>query len=76
MAKTALSDVNTENQVSGLGFKLPKQAERALDERVVYIMRSILKDVINRGTGRRARALGRNDLHGKQSEFLITDLYV
>ena len=59
------SGVNTENQESGLGFKLPKQAERALDERIVYIMRSILKDVINRGTGRRARALGRNDLHGK-----------
>lgn len=59
------SDLNTENQESGLGFKFPKQAERALDERIVYIMRSILKDVINRGTGRRARALGRNDLHGK-----------
>ena len=54
-----------DNAEAGLGFKLPKQAERALDERVVYIMRSILKDVINRGTGRRARALGRNDLHGK-----------
>lgn len=61
----AVSDENAENQESGLGFKLPKQAERALDDRIVYIMRSILKDVINRGTGRRARALGRNDLHGK-----------
>jgi len=48
-----------------LGYKLPKQAERAVDERIVYIMNTILQDVINRGTGRRARALGRNDLHGK-----------
>ncbi len=45
--------------------RLPKQAERTLDERVVYIMNSILQDVIKRGTGRRALALGRNDLHGK-----------
>mgnify|MGYP002713023818 FL=1 len=45
--------------------RLPKQAERAVDERTVYIMDSILQDVIQRGTGRRARALGRNDLHGK-----------
>ena len=35
------------------------------DERNVYIMNSIMQDVINRGTGRRARALGRTDLHGK-----------
>lgn len=44
---------------------LPKQAERTVDERVIYIMDSILQDVIKRGTGRRARALGRHDLHGK-----------
>ena len=51
----------TKTQEAGL----PKQAERALDERIVYIMGSILQDVIKRGTGRRARALGRSDLHGK-----------
>jgi penicillin-binding protein 1A len=48
-----------------LAYRLPRQAERALDERVVYIMNSIMQDVINHGTGRRARALGRTDLHGK-----------
>ena len=48
-----------------LETRLPKQAERAVDDRTVYIMNSILQDVIQRGTGRRARALGRNDLHGK-----------
>ena len=44
---------------------LPKQAERAVDERTIYIMNSILQDVVKRGTARRARALGRSDLHGK-----------
>jgi len=52
-------------QEPNLGYKLPKQAERAVDERIVYIMNTILQDVINRGTGRRARVLGRTDLHGK-----------
>jgi len=50
-----------ENIDSGL----PKQAELAVDKRVIYIMGTILQDVIKRGTGRRARALGRHDLHGK-----------
>ncbi len=40
-------------------------AERIVEERVAYIMDSILKDVIRYGTGRRARKLGRNDLAGK-----------
>jgi penicillin-binding protein 1A len=48
-----------------LDQELPTQAARAVDERTIYIMNSILQDVIRRGTGRRARALGRNDLHGK-----------
>jgi len=55
----------TDTQDFGLGYKLPKQAEKVLDERIIYIMNSIMQDVINRGTGRRAKVLGRNDLHGK-----------
>ncbi|WP_422602709.1 penicillin-binding protein 1A [Pseudomonas sp.] len=43
----------------------PAVAERILDERTAYIMTSMLQDVIKRGTGRRAMALGRNDLAGK-----------
>ncbi|MCW2294655.1 penicillin-binding protein 1A [Pseudomonas sp. BIGb0408] len=43
----------------------PAQAERILDERTAYIMTSMLQDVIKRGTGRRAMALGRTDLAGK-----------
>jgi penicillin-binding protein 1A len=40
-------------------------APRVLDERNAFIMQSMLRDVIKLGTGRRARALGRNDLAGK-----------
>ena len=43
----------------------PAAAERILDERTAYIMTSMLQDVIKRGTGRRAMALGRTDLAGK-----------
>jgi penicillin-binding protein 1A len=40
-------------------------APRVLTERNVYLMRSMMRDVIRRGTGRRARALGRTDIAGK-----------
>lgn len=41
------------------------RAERVLDARVVYLIDSILQDVITKGTGRQARSLKRNDLAGK-----------
>ena len=44
---------------------LPKQAERTLDERIAYQMDSILKDVIKKGTGRKALQLRRSDIGGK-----------
>ncbi len=40
-------------------------ARRLADERAVYILHSMLRDVITRGTGRRALALGRDDIGGK-----------
>ncbi len=40
-------------------------AIQVMDARVAYIINSILKDVIQIGTGRRARTLGRHDLAGK-----------
>jgi len=65
-AESDVADIVQETELdTGLSYKLPRQAERAVDERIIYIMNTILKDVINRGTGRRARALGRTDLHGK-----------
>jgi penicillin-binding protein 1A len=40
-------------------------ASRVLDERLVYLVDSMLRDVIRQGTGRGAMALGRSDLAGK-----------
>ncbi len=41
------------------------EAERIIDGRTVYILNSMLQDVIKRGTGRRALAMGRGDIAGK-----------
>ncbi|PSF05825.1 peptidase [Marinobacter fuscus] len=43
----------------------PRIMERLADERSVYIMHSMMKDVVRRGTGRRALALNRDDIAGK-----------
>lgn len=43
---------------------LPR-ATKIIDDRVAYIMNSMLQDVIKKGTGRRARILNRNDIAGK-----------
>ena len=43
----------------------PVPAPRAISERNAFIMDSMLRDVIRRGTGRRARALDRSDIAGK-----------
>jgi len=42
-----------------------RYAKRVVDARNIWIMNSITRDVIKRGTGRRAMVLGRNDLSGK-----------
>ncbi|WP_426142389.1 penicillin-binding protein 1A [Pseudomonas sp. DWP3-1-2] len=43
----------------------PAVAERIVDGRTTYILNSMLKDVIKRGTGRRALAMNRPDIAGK-----------
>ncbi|MDO6682857.1 penicillin-binding protein 1A [Oceanobacter sp. 5_MG-2023] len=43
----------------------PTLAPRVMDKRTNFLMVNMLKDVIQRGTGRRARALNRHDLAGK-----------
>ncbi|MDD0973645.1 penicillin-binding protein 1A [Pseudomonas fontis] len=45
--------------------QVPAVAERIVDGRTTYILNSMLEDVIKKGTGRRAMALGRTDLAGK-----------
>jgi penicillin-binding protein 1A len=42
-----------------------KQADRVLDPRNVYLMNSMMQDVVRRGTAGKAMALGRSDLAGK-----------
>ncbi|CEA03808.1 penicillin-binding protein 1A [Pseudomonas saudimassiliensis] len=44
---------------------LAQVAEQVIDPRTTYQLTSMLKDVINRGTGARARSLERSDLGGK-----------
>ncbi len=46
-------------------FQLPEPAPRVIDERNAYIIDSMLRDVVRRGTATRANALGRRDLAGK-----------
>lgn len=48
-------------------------AERVLDERLVFLIDSMLRDVVRMGTGRGALVLDRNDLAGKTG---TTDLAV
>ncbi len=43
----------------------PRYAPRVISKENAFIMTSVMKDVIARGTGRRALALGRADLAGK-----------
>lgn len=57
-SSTQLNDNKSEPK------KLPI-AKRIADERDIYILHSMLKDVISLGTGRRALSLNRTDLAGK-----------
>ena len=43
----------------------PRRAEQVLSPQVTFLMNSLLRDVVKRGTGRRALSLGRTDLAGK-----------
>ena len=40
-------------------------APRVVDEANIYQISSMLRDVVQYGTGRKARVLGRNDIAGK-----------
>lgn len=57
--------VNEADKASGETVIEPQHAPRIIDARVAYIMDSILKDVVDKGTGVAAKTLGRTDLAGK-----------
>ena len=46
-------------------FAAVKAAPRAISAQNAYLIQDMMRDVIQRGTGRRARILGRTDLSGK-----------
>ncbi len=60
VTELALTDVPEGAEVTSLPL-----APRIVDEQTAYLINNILQDVITRGTGRKAGALGRNDLAGK-----------
>ena len=47
------------------GARRTQPAERVISPQVSFLMNDMMRDVITRGTGRRALALGRADLRGK-----------
>ncbi|MCL6270592.1 penicillin-binding protein 1A [Sansalvadorimonas sp. 2012CJ34-2] len=66
------TDIDTTDQLKLLADiaqpEIPvvrKLAPRVMDKRTNYIMYDMMQDVIQRGTGRRAKALNRSDLAGK-----------
>ena len=46
-------------------FENVNAAPRAVSEQNIFIIQDMMRDVVRRGTGRRAMVLGRNDLSGK-----------
>lgn len=69
-SQLALEDLSTELGLDASAgptetLEPPPIAPRVIDERVAYIMDSILKDVIKKGTGKRALSLERSDIAGK-----------
>jgi penicillin-binding protein 1A len=58
-------DGTVDLQPVGAGEEVGQTAPRAIPPENAYIMYDMMRDVIRRGTGRRALALGRDDLAGK-----------
>ncbi len=59
------AELSMEEILSGAQPQTTNPAPRVMDERVNYILNSIMRDVITRGTGRKALVLERKDIAGK-----------
>ena len=57
------ADTGTETRTGAPGAE--RRAPRVLEARNAWLMYSLMRDVIQRGTGRKARVLERDDLAGK-----------
>jgi penicillin-binding protein 1A len=64
-AALELAATADEDTVETADPAMPRLAVRAIDERNAFLISSMLRDVVKRGTGRAAMALGRDDLAGK-----------
>lgn len=63
--KNCPSPTNQPTDNSSLDNNSTKDAPRIIDERIAYLMDSMLKDVIKRGTATKALVLKREDIAGK-----------
>ena len=61
---STFADHDTQSTLHNLSSVAPHKT-RIISEATAFIMADMLKDVIQRGTGRRARVLQRNDIAGK-----------
>ena len=52
-------------ETNAIVAEIPPEAEQVFDERLAFIMDSLLRDVVRLGTGRRAAEVQRSDLAGK-----------
>ena len=59
------SDIASNNNDTSNTPNANKPAPRVMDERITYIMNSILRDVVDLGTAKKAKALERSDIGGK-----------
>lgn len=68
--KRVCRDCDTEVRIADDGSLIPgadlqTRAPRIIDARVAYLIDSMLRDVVDKGTGRLAKQLGRKDIAGK-----------
>ena len=64
-AESDLTVIEQDSSVVQNAISLPTQAPRVISEQNAFLIRSMMMDVVRRGTGKKAMALGRNDLAGK-----------
>ena len=64
-ATSAIAALNPIGSANASVAATPPPAPRVLDARNAYLVTSLMRDVVKRGTGRGAMALERNDLAGK-----------
>ncbi len=61
-----MTELSTESSSASFNIEQPiKEAKRVISPQLHFIINSLLRDVVKRGTGRRALSLGRTDLAGK-----------